>query len=330
MGGDGAAERPGQRRPPSAARPRDADRLRRRHPAGPRPGPRPGRRDGRRRAVDGLRHRAARERGLRRCRPAGRDGARRPGSWTSRRTTAATTASSCSCSASDGTTASIDVGSHAFAWRLPGVIAGALMAACLYLLARILFRRRLVAGLVAVFVLLDGMLFVQSRIGMNDVYVGLFIVAAYTLFAAIWTGWWRWRGAFWVAMPVIGVLLGLALASKWVAAYADRGARPAAAGAERARAGRRDPRPDRDHERARLHRDRRAGGRRRRQPDVPRDHDRADPRRGRGRRLPPDRLDRRGDVVRAASRRRVSARSSSSARWRSGRLDLAIALGPVR
>jgi 4-amino-4-deoxy-L-arabinose transferase-like glycosyltransferase len=120
----------------------------------------------------------------------------------------------------DGQSASIDVGSHAFAWRLPGVIAGVLMAVCLYLLARILFRRRLVAGLTAAFVVLDGMFFVQSRIGMNDVYVGLFIVAAYALFAAVWTGWWRWRGAFWVAMPVVGLLLGLALASKWVAAYA--------------------------------------------------------------------------------------------------------------
>lgn len=119
-----------------------------------------------------------------------------------------------------GRSAAIDAGSHAFAWRLPGVIAGALTAALLYLLARILFRRRLVAGLVALFVVADGMFFVQSRIGMNDVYVGLFIVAAYTVFAAIWTGWWRERGAFWIAMPVIGVLLGLALASKWVAAYA--------------------------------------------------------------------------------------------------------------
>jgi hypothetical protein len=120
----------------------------------------------------------------------------------------------------DGTTASIELGSNAFAWRLPGVLFGALGAVCVYLLARILFRRRLVAGLAAVFVLLDGMLFVQSRIGMNDVYVGAFILAAYALFAAIWTGWWRWRRAFWVAMPVIGLLLGLALASKWVAAYA--------------------------------------------------------------------------------------------------------------
>ena len=120
----------------------------------------------------------------------------------------------------EGTMASIDAGSHAFAWRLPGVIAGALTAALLYLLTRILFRRRLVAGLVGLFVIADGMFFVQSRIGMNDVYVGLFIIAAYTVFAAIWTGWWKGRGAFWLAMPIIGVLLGLALASKWVAAYA--------------------------------------------------------------------------------------------------------------
>ena len=120
----------------------------------------------------------------------------------------------------EGGMASIDAGSHAFAWRLPGVIAGALMAGLLYLLTRILFRRRLVAGLVGLFVIADGMFFVQSRIGMNDVYVGLFIIAAYTVFAAVWTGWWKGRAAFWIAMPVIGVLLGLALASKWVAAYA--------------------------------------------------------------------------------------------------------------
>ena len=121
---------------------------------------------------------------------------------------------------SSGSTASIEIGSHAFAWRLPGVIAGALTAGLLFLLARILFRRRLVAVLTGLFVLIDGMFFVQSRIGMNDVYVGLFIVAAYTLFAAIWTGWLRGRLAFWLAMPGIGLLLGLALASKWVAAYA--------------------------------------------------------------------------------------------------------------
>jgi uncharacterized membrane protein len=119
-----------------------------------------------------------------------------------------------------GGAAEIGLGSHAFAWRMPGVIGGALTAGLLFLLARILFRRRLVAALTGLFVLVDGMFFVQARIGMNDVYVGLFIVAAYTLFAALWTGWLRGRLAFWLAMPAIGLLLGLALASKWVAAYA--------------------------------------------------------------------------------------------------------------
>ena len=106
---------------------------------------------------------------------------------------------------------------------MPGVILGALTAGLLFLLARILFRRRAVAVLVGIFVLADGMAFVQSRIGMNDVYVGFFIVAAYTLFAALWMGTIRGRRAFWVAMPAIGILLGLALSSKWVGLYAIAG-----------------------------------------------------------------------------------------------------------
>ncbi len=122
-----------------------------------------------------------------------------------------------------GSSASVDIGSHAFAWRLPGVLAGTLTAVLIYLLARILFRRRAVAVLAGLFTLVDGMLFVQSRIAMNDVYVGLFIVAAYVLFAGLWLGRWRSRRAFWVLTPAIGVLLGLALASKWVALYAIAG-----------------------------------------------------------------------------------------------------------
>ncbi len=125
--------------------------------------------------------------------------------------------------APDGAVAAVDIGSHALAWRLPGVVAGALMTVLVYLLARILVRRRSVAVLAGLLTLLDGMLFVQSRIAMNDVYVGLFIVAAYTLFAGLWLGRWRNRWAFWLLMPAIGGLLGLALASKWVALYAIGG-----------------------------------------------------------------------------------------------------------
>ena len=123
----------------------------------------------------------------------------------------------------DGTLASVDAGSHALAWRLPGVVAGALMAGLIFLLVRTLFRRRDIAALAGFLVLVDGMLFVQSRIAMNDVYVGLFIVAAYALFAPLWTGRWRSPWAFWVVLPLVGVLLGLALASKWIAVYALAG-----------------------------------------------------------------------------------------------------------
>ncbi len=119
-----------------------------------------------------------------------------------------------------GASAAVSVGQHAFAWRFPGVLAGALMAALLFLLARILFRRRAIGVLVGIFGLVDGMFFVQQRIAMNDTYVSLFLMAALTLFAAIWTGAWRGRLAFWLGMPGVGVLLGLALASKWVAVYA--------------------------------------------------------------------------------------------------------------
>ncbi|MBI2776908.1 MAG: phospholipid carrier-dependent glycosyltransferase [Chloroflexi bacterium] len=122
-----------------------------------------------------------------------------------------------------GTAATVEVGQQAYAWRLPGVIAGVLMAVLLYLLARLLFRRREVAVFLAILVALDGMLFAQSRIGMNDSYVGLGIVAAYTLFAALWRspgGSRRHWLAFVLVMPLIGVSLGFALASKWVGAYA--------------------------------------------------------------------------------------------------------------
>ena len=125
-----------------------------------------------------------------------------------------------------GRVAAVEVGRHAYAWRVPGVIAGVLMALLLYVLARLLFRRRMVAVLVGVIALLDGMLFAQSRIGMNDAYVGLGIVAAYTIFAALWLHPGNSRRhwlAFAIGAPIVGLCLGFALAAKWVAAYAIGG-----------------------------------------------------------------------------------------------------------
>ncbi|MGD0248719.1 MAG: phospholipid carrier-dependent glycosyltransferase, partial [Candidatus Limnocylindrales bacterium] len=126
--------------------------------------------------------------------------------------------------ASDGSMASVDIGQFAFSWRILGVLFGALMAVCLYLLVRLLFRRRTVGLLVALFSLTDGMLFVQSRIAMNDTYVGGFLLLAYLIFAVLWLNVSKSRIVnwllFWLGMPILGVTLGLALASKWVAVYA--------------------------------------------------------------------------------------------------------------
>jgi 4-amino-4-deoxy-L-arabinose transferase-like glycosyltransferase len=122
-----------------------------------------------------------------------------------------------------GPVAVVDLGNYSAAWRLPGVVAGALMASLLYLLTRILFQRRTVALLLAILLPIEGLLFAQSRIAMNDVYVGLFIVAALTLLIFLLEqpmAGRRARLAVLVGLPSVGVLLGLALASKWVGAYA--------------------------------------------------------------------------------------------------------------
>ena len=116
--------------------------------------------------------------------------------------------------ASDGKIGSVEIGDHALAWRIPGVLAGVAMGALMYVLARLLFRRRWIAVAAAFLTVTDGMLFAQSRIGMNDSYVGLGIVAAYTLFAALWVRPGDSRRhwiAFWIGMPIVGGILGLAI-----------------------------------------------------------------------------------------------------------------------
>ena len=77
---------------------------------------------------------------------------------------------------------------EAAAWRLPGILLGALAAGLIYLLARLLFARRSVGLFAAALVLVEGMLFANSRIAMNDVYVTTFILLAAVLFTPVYTG----------------------------------------------------------------------------------------------------------------------------------------------
>ncbi len=92
-----------------------------------------------------------------------------------------------------------------FAWRFPGALLGVGIIYIIYLLGKELFNER--AGLIASFLAtLDGLIFVQSRIGMNDVYFLFFMLLAFYLYLKG-----KWLG--------VGVSLGLSLASKWTALY---------------------------------------------------------------------------------------------------------------
>ncbi len=124
---------------------------------------------------------------------------------------------------SAGTYSVVDAGSNSFAWRLPAVLAGALLAGLLFLLAMVLFRRRSVGLILAALISLDGLVFGRSRIAGVDVYMALFIVAAFLALAYLLQSQARGRRALLeglVLPPLIGVLLGLAIATKWPGLYA--------------------------------------------------------------------------------------------------------------
>ena len=109
----------------------------------------------------------------------------------------------------------IETGRHAFAWRLPGVLFAAVLAFFIVLLARRLFALPLVAYLAGAAVVLDGSMFAQARIGMNDIYVTAFIVACWYFIVASY----RPRRRAWIDIVIAGVLIGFGAASKWAAIY---------------------------------------------------------------------------------------------------------------
>ena len=110
----------------------------------------------------------------------------------------------------------IETGRHALAWRLPGVVAGAVLAFFLVLIARRLFASRALPWFVAAVVLLDGSMFAQPRIGMNDVYTALFIVAGWYFVIAAHAP----RRSRRADLLLAGLCFGLAVAAKWTGAYA--------------------------------------------------------------------------------------------------------------
>lgn len=94
-------------------------------------------------------------------------------------------------------------------WRLPGVLLGVLSVYLVYLIAKKLFpnpQGENIALLSAFVFSLDGLLFVQSRTGMNDIYVVTFMLLSILLLL---------NKKYFLS----SILFGAALASKWSALY---------------------------------------------------------------------------------------------------------------
>lgn len=91
-------------------------------------------------------------------------------------------------------------------WRVPGAILGVVAVYLVFQLGLKLFQDQQTALLASFLFAFDGLNFVQSRTGMNDIYLVTFILASLLFFFK--------RHFFYSA-----IFLGLALASKWSAVY---------------------------------------------------------------------------------------------------------------
>lgn len=91
-------------------------------------------------------------------------------------------------------------------WRLPGAFLGAVAIYLVFKLGVRLFQDQKTALLASFLFAFDGLNFVQSRTGMNDIYLVTFILASLLFF-------------FNRRFLLSAIFLGLALASKWSAIY---------------------------------------------------------------------------------------------------------------
>ena len=108
----------------------------------------------------------------------------------------------------------IDLGFNTFGWRIAACIFGILCVPMMYLFARRLWPNRLFAIAAATLVCFDGMFFVQSRIGMIDIFPIFFIMLAYFLYLVHIQS--RTPRASVITLFLLGIVLGIGIASKWI------------------------------------------------------------------------------------------------------------------
>jgi len=107
-----------------------------------------------------------------------------------------------------------------FNYRVMGNIAGILMLMVIYVLAKRLFKSTKYATLAMLLFAVDGMHFVQTRIGTVDSYLVLFIMLAYLfMYQYISCDSNKEKGKMHINLLASGFFMGCAIATKWNGAY---------------------------------------------------------------------------------------------------------------
>ena len=108
-------------------------------------------------------------------------------------------------------------GATTFAWRFPGTIFAALTVYLLIIFGKRLFGQFWIGAMAGGLYALDGLSFVQSRTGMNDIYVTFFIVLTfYRLFVFLK----EYPQKKLANLLWLGIATGLAASTKWSGFYA--------------------------------------------------------------------------------------------------------------
>jgi dolichyl-phosphate-mannose--protein O-mannosyl transferase len=107
-------------------------------------------------------------------------------------------------------------GATTFAWRFPGVIFAAATVYLLIIFGRRLFDNIWVGWMAGIFYAFDGLSFVQSRTGMNDIYIAFFVVLAFYFLYIFFN---EYPKKVTNNLVWLGLASGLAAATKWTGFY---------------------------------------------------------------------------------------------------------------
>lgn len=108
-------------------------------------------------------------------------------------------------------------GENAFGWRISSVLFGLGTIVATYVLALQLTKVSRIAELAALFVSIDGLLFAQSRIAMNDIHVVFFLVLSLFMYAKMKTAKPKLFARY---LLLSGIFAGLAVSTKWSGLFA--------------------------------------------------------------------------------------------------------------